>query len=60
MLKAMKFLHQKDQDHVPCSFTHIVVCIDDRFGKPIVDLEMKVLLMNLLKQFLRSMITAKR
>ena len=37
MLKAMKVLIQKKyQDHVPCSFAYKVVCIDDRFTKPIV------------------------
>ena len=33
----MKVLTQKKyQDHVPCSFSYKVVCIDDRFDKPIV------------------------
>ena len=33
----MKLLTQKKyQDHVPCSFAYKVVCIDDRFTKPIV------------------------
>ena len=27
---------KKYQDHVPCSFDYKVVCIDDRFTKPIV------------------------
>ena len=27
---------KKYQDHVPCSFAYKVVCIDDRFSKPIV------------------------
>ena len=27
---------KKHQDHVPCSFAYKVVCIDDRFTKPIV------------------------
>ena len=37
MLKAAKVLTQKKyQDHVPCSFAYKVVCIDDRFTKPIV------------------------
>ena len=27
---------KKYQDHVPCSFVYKVVCIDDRFTKPIV------------------------
>ena len=33
----MKFLTQKKyQDHILCSFAYKVVCIDDRFTKPIV------------------------
>ena len=37
MLKFMKALTQKKyHDHVPCSFAYKVVCIDDRFSKPIV------------------------
>ena len=37
MLKAMKFLTQKKyQDHIACSFAYKVVCVDDRFTKPIV------------------------
>ena len=27
---------KKYQDHIPCSFAYKVVCIDDRFSKPIV------------------------
>ena len=49
----------KYQDHVPCSFAYKVVSIDDRFTKPIVVLEVKMQLMNLLKQFLRSISTKK-
>ena len=29
-------MHNKYQDHVPCSFAYKVVCIDDRFTKPTV------------------------
>ena len=33
----MKALTQKKyQDHAPCSFAYKVVCVDDRFTKPIV------------------------
>ena len=33
----MKVLTQKlYQDRIPCSFTYKVVCVDDRFTKPIV------------------------
>ena len=28
--------HKKYQDHIPCSFAYKVVCIDDKFSKPIV------------------------
>ena len=31
-----RFLHKKYQDHIPCSFAYKVVCIDDRFTKPII------------------------
>ena len=51
---------KKYQDHVPCSFAYKVVSIDDRFTKPIVVLEVKMQLMNLLKQFLRSISTAEK
>ena len=27
---------KKYQDHVPCSFAYKVVCVDDKFSKPIV------------------------
>ena len=30
------FTHKNYQDHVPCTFAYKVVCIDDRFTKPIV------------------------
>ena len=33
----MKALPQKDiMNHVPCSYAYNIVCIDDRFSKPIV------------------------
>ena len=56
---------KKYQDHVLCSFAYKVVCIDDRFTKPIVvfrgkNAAYKLLLMNILKQFLRSINTAKK
>ena len=49
---------KKYQDHVPCSFAYKVVCIDDTFIE--VFIEVKMLLMNLLKQFLRSINIAKK
>ena len=32
----MKVLTQKKYEHVPCSFAYKVVCIDNKFSKPIV------------------------
>ena len=31
-----RFLHKKYQVHISCNFTYKVVCVDDRFTKPIV------------------------
>ena len=50
---------KKYQHHIPCSFAYKPVCVDDKFSKLIVLLEVKMLLMNLLKQFLRSINIAK-
>ena len=37
MLNVMKVVTQKKyHEHVPCSYAYKVVCIDDRFSKPIV------------------------
>ena len=30
-----RLLHKKYQDHIPCSLAYKVVCVDDRFTKPI-------------------------
>ena len=57
--KLWRLLHKKYQDHVACSFAYKIVCIVDRFTKATVVLEVKMLLMNLLKQFLKSISTAK-
>ena len=35
MLKVLKVLTQKTQDHIPCSFAYKLVCVDDVFTKPI-------------------------
>ena len=56
---------KKYQDHIPCSFPYKAVCVDDRISKPILVnqllfREVKMLLINLLKQFLKSMNTVKR
>ena len=51
---------KKYQDHVPCSFTCNVVCIDDRFTKPIGAYSGENAAYKFLKQFLRSRSTAKK
>ena len=50
------------QDHVPYIFAYKVVCIDDRFlaFSQLLFIEMKMLLMNLLKQFLSSINIEKK
>ena len=53
------FCRKKYHDHVPCSYTFKVVCIDNRFSKPIVVAEVKMLLMSLLKQFSKNISTVK-
>ena len=50
---------KKYQDHIPCSFAYKLACVDDKFTKPIAILEAKMLLLNLLKQFLKGINTVK-
>ena len=47
---------EKYQDHIPCSFAYKVVCVDNKFSKKVVLYRGKMLLTDLLKQFLKSMI----
>ena len=54
------FCSKKYQDHVPCSFAYKLFCVDDRFSKAFVVLRGKMLLLNLLKLFLKSMYTVKK
>ena len=51
---------KKYQDPIPCSFPYKVVCIDDRFTKPIVVYRGEIQLMNLLKQSLKSINIAEK
>ena len=51
---------KNNQDHVPCSFAYKLACVDNKFTETIVVLEAKMLLLSLLKQFLRSMSTVKK
>ena len=54
------FAQKKYQDYMPCSFAY-KLCIDDKFRKSeMLFLEVKMLLMNLLKQLLRSANTAEK
>ena len=48
------------QDRILCSFVYKVVCIDDRFTKPIVVYSGKKMLINLSKQFLMSINIVKK
>ena len=34
--KLWRFLLKKYQDHIPCSFAYKLVCVDDKFSKPII------------------------
>ena len=46
---------KKYQEHIPCSFAHKVVC-DNNCNKKLICAEEKMLFMNLLSQFLKSII----
>ena len=50
---------EKYQDHIPCSFAYKVVCVDNKFSKRVVLYRGKMLLTDLLKEFLKSMIIVK-
>ena len=53
----MKVLTQKKyQDHIPSGFAFKLVCVDKNFS---MGTEVKMLLRNLFKQFLKSMNTVK-
>ena len=47
------------QDHIPCSCAEKLVCVDDKFSKPIAVIRGENAALKLLKQFLRSMNTVK-
>ena len=51
---------KKSQDHISCSFAYKVVCVDDKFNKTVVVFRVKMLLMDLLKQLLKSLNTVKK
>ena len=34
--KQMALTHNKNQDHVSCSFSDKLVCVDNKFSRPIV------------------------
>ena len=51
---------KKHQDQIPCSFSYKLVCVDDKFSKPIALYRGEDAAINLLKQFLKSMNTAKK
>ena len=45
---------EKYQDLVRCSFAYKVLCMDDRFSKPVVFYRRKMQFIDLLKQFLKK------
>ena len=51
---------EKYQKYVPCSFAYKFVCVDDKFSKPVVLYRGKTQSIDSLKQFLKSMIIAKK
>ena len=51
---------KRSQDHIPCSFAYKVVCVDDKFNKIVVVFRGEMLLMDLLKQLLKSLNTVKK
>ena len=54
------FCTKKYHDHISCSYAYKIVCIDDRFSlSRLLFIEVKMLLMNILKQFLKNISTAK-
>ena len=69
ILKGVKSSHksngsytEKYQDYVPCSFAYKVTCVNNKFSKKVVlyRRKKKMLFTDLLKQFLMSMIIAKK
>ena len=51
----MKVLTQKKyQDYIPCSFAYKVVCVDDRFTKPIVVYRVKNAAYEFIKAILKE------
>ena len=50
---------EKYQDHIPCSFAYKVVCVDNKFSKKLCFIGEKIEYIDLLKQFLKSMIIVK-
>ena len=47
---------KKYQAHIPCSFAYKVVCIDDKFSKPVVIYNGKMPFIDSLNQFLKNAI----
>ena len=51
---------KKYQNHIRCCFAYKLVCVDDKFTKPKLFLEVRMLLINLLKQWSKSISTVKK
>ena len=54
------FYSKKYQVHDPCSFAYIVVCIDDKFTKPVVVVRDKNAAYEFIKVVLKSVNTLKK
>ena len=52
--------YSKRSQDTPCSFACKLACVDDKFTKLIVVFKTKMLLVNLLKHFLKSINTVQR
>ena len=51
---------KKYHNHIPCTYAYNIFCIDDRFINRLLFIEEKMLLMNLLKQLLKSISIVKK
>ena len=60
MLKLNALYSKKYQTHIPYSFPYKVVCLMINLAKKLFLLKKKMQPINLLKQFLKSMIIAKK
>ena len=60
VMKVVKVLLKRCQDHISCSFAYKLVCVDDTFSKQIVVYRGENAALNLLKQCLKCMSVVKK